>query len=172
MVDGRGGAVSLTCSIGPHFGTAVALPEVGVLLPNSYRMADGPRPGERDETEMTPALLRGPRGEVLAVGGAGSERIPGAVAQVVAHHLRRSLPLAEALAEPRLTWKNGRLRVHCDLPPPVLEGLERLGFPLELRNRSHVDHLGVVHAVLRRADGTCEGAADPVYDGGWFSGRD
>jgi gamma-glutamyltranspeptidase/glutathione hydrolase len=167
-IDARGCAVSLTSSIGPHFGAGVALPEAGVLLPHSYRMVDGPEPGARDATELTPAVLRGPSGETLALGGAGSERIPGAVAQVALNVVARGMSLTDAVAAPRVNWKNARLRIHCDFPQEIVSGLDKLGFPLEFRNRSHVDHLGVVHAVMQREDGLCEGAADPVYDGGWL----
>ena len=81
VVDAAGMRVALTQSIGPHFGARVADPETGILIPPSYRMAEAPAPGARDVTEQCPCLLDIGAAR-YALGGAGSERIPGAVAAV------------------------------------------------------------------------------------------
>src|SRR5262249_53130898 len=78
----EGNTVSLTTSIGPSFGSRVATAELGFLYAHSYRMQADPTPGARDETEMTPTILSRDGKPFLAIGGAGSERIPGAILQV------------------------------------------------------------------------------------------
>lgn len=165
VIDGDGNAVALTTSIGPHFGAAVASRATGVLFAHSYRMASSPEAGARDWTEMSPSLVFRDDGGVLAIGAAGSERIPAAIAQVLFHHLHRKLPLAEALAQPRLSWKHGNLRLHCDFGAERGETLAKRGFPVRFTGRNHENHVGVVQAVARNPDRTVEAAADPAYDG-------
>lgn len=165
VIDAAGDAVALTTSIGPHFGAAVAVAELGVLCGHSYHMATSPKPGARDWTEMSPTIGRLGDGTTMAIGGAGSERIPVAVAQVLLHLLGRTVSLREAVAEPRLSWKNAMLRLHCDFGSARIERLQKQGFPVQVTGRSHVDHVGVVQTVIRHADGSFEAAADPAYDG-------
>ncbi len=165
VVDSDGLAVSMTASIGPHFGARVADPLDGVLLANSYEMAHQPRPGGRDVTEMAPAIATGPAGQVLAVGAAGSERIPGAVAQVLANLIDRDLGLKAAVAAPRVNVKDGRLRLHSHMPQAVVENYKAAALRFEPESDDPTSHLGIVQAVLRDGEGTMVGAADPAYDG-------
>ena len=165
VIDAEGNAVALTTSIGPHFGAAVASAETGTLFAHSYRMVSSPEPGARDWTEMTPSVAFGPDGGTLAIGGAGSERIPVAIAHALFHLFGRGQSLGHALVLPRLSWKEGRLRLHCDHGDALGQSLRNRGFPVEYTARSHRNHLGVVQAVLRHPDGTVEAAADPAYDG-------
>ncbi|MCP5151807.1 MAG: gamma-glutamyltransferase [Chromatiales bacterium] len=156
-VDGDAMAVALTQSMGPHFGARVASREHGGLFAHSYRMANEPAPGARDRTEMTPAvLLRGglPR---LAVGGAGSERIPGATAQVIARLVDLGEGIVSAVSRSRPNWSHGALVVQ---DASLRERLAARGLPV-----APSGHTGIVHAVSRRDDGVLEAAADPAWDG-------
>lgn len=165
VIDQSGMAVSLTASIGPHFGARVADPLHGIMLANSYRMAHDPEPLARDVTEMTPAIVTGPNGEVLAIGAAGSERIPGAAAQVILNLIDRDLSLEAAVAAPRVNFKGGRLRIHRHMPQEVLSSVSRPNIPFEQNTDEPTSHLGIVQAVMRDMDGNITGAADPAYDG-------
>ena len=165
VIDQSGMAVSLTASIGPHFGARVADPLHGVMLANSYRMAHDPEPLARDVTEMTPAIVTGPNGEVLAIGAAGSERIPGATAQVILNLIDRDLSLEAAVTAPRVNFKSGRLRIHRHMPQKVLNSVSGLDIPFEQNTDEPTSHLGIVQAVMRDPDGDITGAADPAYDG-------
>jgi len=165
VVDSEGTAVALTCSIGPHFGSAVASARHGFLFAHSYRMLSDPTPGARDATEMCPSIFTSPDGRVIAVGGAGSELIPGAVALTVVNLLGRGWPELEAVATPRLNWKFGRVRAHCDLAPRALAHLRQRGFPVELTGRGYFNHVGIVHLAARDAAGLCSAAADTALDG-------
>lgn len=165
VIDGQGLTVSLTASMGQHFGARVAEPRSGVLLANSYRMAHDPAPLARDVTEMAPLIAEGPQGQTLAIGAAGSERIPGAIAQVLVNLVDGGMALEDAIAAPRLNCKDGRLRLSSDLPPPVAAALAAHGIPFEFADTAPTSHLGIVQAVLRGADGQLSGAADPAYDG-------
>lgn len=163
VVDADGMRVALTQSIGPHFGARVADPVTGILLAHSYRMAEDPVPGARDVTEQCPCLLD-IGGACYALGGAGSERIPGAVAGVIRHLLNGS-SLANALAAPRANWVGATARLHLDVPEGLETRLAEAGAEVSFTGRGPVDHLGIVQAVGRRADGTVMAAADPAYAG-------
>lgn len=163
VIDASGMRVALTQSIGPHFGARVADPETGILLAHSYRMAEGPTPGARDVTEQCPAFLDVADAR-YALGGAGSERIPGAVAAVIRHVLAGQ-DLPTALSQPRSNWVGRTARLHIDAPNGLEAHLDGADVETEFTGRGPVDHLGIVQAVGQAADGTVSAAADPAYAG-------
>lgn len=162
VVDGEGSMVALTTSIGPHFGAGIADPVHGVLFAHSYRMASQPAPGARDVTEMTPTLVFEGGAPRLAIGAAGSERIPGAVFQVLVERLVRGRGLSEAIAAPRCNWMGGALRLHQG--HPARGHFEARGYTILHSPRDHRQHLGIVQAVERQGS-RIGGSADPAYDG-------
>lgn len=170
VLDAAGNCVAFTCSIGPHFGQAVADPTHGVLLARSYQMETRPEPGARDVTEMCPTVVTRDGRLLLALGAAGSERIPGAVMQVIVNVIDRGLSLADALAFPRVATKREQPRVHQRAGAAVIGALGAWGQPPELSGEGHVNHLGIVHAVGVDADGRPVGAADPAWDGAVCTG--
>jgi len=163
VVDATGMRVALTQSIGPHFGARVADPETGILIAHSYRMSEAPEPGSRDVTEQCPCLLDVGAAR-YALGGAGSERIPGAVAGVI-RGLIGGLPLDRALAAPRTNWVGDRVRAHVDVHPGLEDCLDRAGAHVTFTDRGPVDHLGIVQAAGLDAEGHSIAAADPAYAG-------
>jgi gamma-glutamyltranspeptidase/glutathione hydrolase len=163
VVDADGMRVALTQSIGPHFGARVADPETGILLAHSYRMAQDPLPGARDVTEQCPCFLDMPAGQ-FSLGGAGSERIPGAVAAVI-RHLLDGKSLSRALAAPRSNWVGATARLHLDVASGLEDRLTGAGVEFEYTGRGPVDHLGIVQAVGQSVDGQVMAAADPAYAG-------
>lgn len=164
-LDASGMAVALTMSIGPHFGLRSTDTSFGLFPAKSYRMGSDPVPGARDVTEMTPAIVsRGGR-VLLSLGGAGSERIPGAVAQTIVNVVDRGLGLPEALRAPRVNFKDGCPRVHADAGHEVIEALRAHWSRVEVHALGHESHLGIVQVVGERADGRLDGAADPSWDG-------
>jgi gamma-glutamyltranspeptidase/glutathione hydrolase len=167
VMDAEGHAVSLTTSIGPRFGARVVSKQFGFFFAHSYRMRSSPEPGARDYTEMTPTIVLRGGHPVLAIGAAGSERIPGAILQVLSYVLDRGLPIEEAIRAPRVFSADARrIRLWNDTPQAALEELRRRGFAVDLVPREPRRHLGIVHAVARDpATGNLSGAADSVYDG-------
>jgi len=163
VVDAAGMRVALTQSIGPHFGARVADPETGILIAHSYRMAEAPEPGARDVTEQCPCLLDIGAAR-YALGGAGSERIPGAVAAVI-RALMAGAPLDRALAAPRSNWVGDHVRAHVDAPPGLEARLDHAGARVAFTDRGPVDHLGIVQAAGLEGTGRCIAAADPAYAG-------
>ena len=166
-IDSAGNAVSLTCSIGPHFGARKADMRGGYLHAHSYAMeAHTSVAGGRDHTEMCPTIAIGPAGELLVLGAAGSERIPGAVAQVLFGVIARDEALRVAVADaPRIAVKDDEVRVGPTFDGAMGEHLLARGFNARTVGRDLRSHVGIVHAAMRLADGQLQGAADPVYDG-------
>lgn len=167
VIDAEGNAVALTTSIGPRFGDGLATLDLGFLYAHSYRMDGEPTPRLRDETEQTPTIVLKNGRPVLALGGAGSARIPGAVLQVISNVVDRGWPLERAVAAPRLHCQGVNVRIHEGFAPQTLDALRAAGLKLEVvKQASHARHVGIVHAVaFDPASGEFTGAADPAYDG-------
>jgi len=165
IVDDEGWSVALTASAGPRFGACVAHPHFGFLFAHSYRMAAGSAPGARDWTEMTPTLAIGPAGARIAIGAAGSARIPQAVAWVLWHLLARDLALRAALRAPRLLFVEDALHVPARISGTLARRLLKPGIPLRRVAGDALDHLGIVQIALCSREGHLRAAADPAFDG-------
>jgi gamma-glutamyltranspeptidase/glutathione hydrolase len=175
VVDGEGNAVALTTTLNGLFGCGLLVPELGIFLnnemddfaaapgrPNLYGLVQGRAnaiaPGKRMLSSMSPTVAWS-NGTVFALGSPGGSRIPTAVAQVFLDVVVDHDPLAEAVRRPRLhhQWRPDEVAFE----PGALDTASAA----ELERRGHrlreVERLGEVDAVLRRADGRCEAAADP-----------
>jgi gamma-glutamyltranspeptidase/glutathione hydrolase len=179
--DGAGNVVALTQSIQSLFGAKVANVRCGFLYnnylstcpryPHPYQLGSGCLP----RSNAAPTLLLRSRGcspgqvagvPFLALGAAGSRRITSALLHVISSLVDRALPLAEALALPR---------VHATLSRKVW--VERPAATAQLRTRlkkrfravrvraPHSYGMGAVQAIQFAEDGTMIGAADPRRDG-------
>lgn len=161
FVDAEGNAVALTTSVGPSFGSHVATPELGFIYAHSYRMAADAIPGERDMTEMSPSIVLDRGTPVLVVGGAGSERIPSAVLQVISNVIDRHMDLEQAIRAPRVFLTADRLRMHEGFSPEVVNRLRARGFTIENVELGVSLHLGLVHAIqFDPSSGIFTGGAD------------
>jgi gamma-glutamyltranspeptidase / glutathione hydrolase len=157
VVDGNGDCASLSSSLGS--GSGVVVPGTGIHLNNMLGEADliaGARPGERLTSMMAPSVvLRGGRPR-LVLGSAGSERLRGAMLQVVANVVGRGMGVRGAVDAPRL-HVDGEL---VFVEPGVeleREGLVRFG-------RQNV-FFGGVSAVEVGEDGALAAAGDPRRGG-------
>jgi gamma-glutamyltranspeptidase/glutathione hydrolase len=166
VMDGRGMAVALTQSLGPVLGTRVASPGVGFLYATRLGSAPGSRPG----STISPTIVTDPGGRpVYVLGGAGDSRIISAVIQTLSRTIDQGLPLAQAVAAPRV-HPTGRtaLRVERDdrigWSDAEVEQLRELGFTVET---SPSTYFGRVHAIaLDPSTGRMTGVAEPRGNGG------
>lgn len=166
VMDAEGNAVALTTSVGPHFGARVVTPELGFSYAHSYRMESGVDASGRDLTEMTPTIVLRDGRPWVAIGAAGSERIPAAILQVLSNLLDRGYGLEKAVAAPRVFCVANRLRIQDEFPAATVTALRGRRFEVEIVPREFSRHVGIVQAVLYDpASGEYVGAADPVYDG-------
>jgi gamma-glutamyltranspeptidase/glutathione hydrolase len=161
-VDARGGAASLSSSLGS--GSGVVVPGTGIHLNNMLgetHLAGEDRPGARLTSLMSPSLLVDGRRPRLVVGSAGSTRLHGAILQVVANVVARGLELGEAVDAPRIHVEGGV--AHCE-DPRVADELEAAGYPV-VRWRERNLFFGGVSAVEIGEDGSLAGAGDPRRGG-------
>lgn len=171
VVDAAGNAVAITQSIGPSFGSKVASPELGFFYAYSYDMNDDPLPFQREKTSQSPTMLEQDGKLFMALGSAGSGRIPGSIVRAVVNVVDHKMALGDALGARRWFIDANELRIEtAGLPPATLERLRALGYtlrPYEARD----PYFASVHAVLvDPATGTLHGASDP-RDYGAAAGR-
>ena len=165
-VDDRGGACAVTVSSG--YGSGVLVPGTGLSLNNCLGeqelLAGGPhslRPGTRLSSNMAPTVGRHADGSAIAIGSPGSDRIPSALAQVLALFAAGS-DLHAAIAHPRM-----HVRVRpADVPPVLLDHEEDLVVPDDtgLPTRSmpaHSMYFGGVGAALWSSRVGLVAAGDP-----------
>src|SRR2546426_8621678 len=81
---------------------------------------------------MTPSIVLDPRGSLfLVLGSPGGSRIPTAVYQVISNVIDQEMPLADAVAAPRL---------HHQALPDLIH-VERAGFVPASRSEEHTSEL-------------------------------
>ena len=157
VVDARGDAASLSCSLGS--GSGVVVPGTGIHLNNMLGEADlkgSARPGERLTSMMAPSVVLQDGRPRLVIGSAGSERLRGAILQVVANVIGRGMGVEDAVDAPRLHLDGGIVHVEPGIEL-AREDVVRFG----RRNL----YFGGVSAVEVRADGELAAAGDPRRGG-------
>jgi gamma-glutamyltranspeptidase/glutathione hydrolase len=153
VVDARGDAASLSCSLGSGSGVVVA--GTGIHLNNMLGEKDliaSARPGERLTSMMAPSVVLDGGRPRLVVGSAGSERLRGAILQVVANVVGRGMGVEEAVDAPRIHLADGVVYAEPGCEGDVHFGRKNLFF-------------GGVSAVEVRADGELAAAGDPRRGG-------
>jgi gamma-glutamyltranspeptidase / glutathione hydrolase len=181
IVDADGNAVSCTTTLNNDFGSAVTVTGAGFLLndemddfstapgkPNLFGLVQGEAnaiaPGKRMLSAMTPSIVLDTGGRLfLVLGSPGGSRITTAVYQVLSDMIDQGMPLASAVAAPRL---------HHQALPDVLyletdgfvqssiDSLEAMGHKVSTWN-----YKTEVNAIARAAAGWI-GVADPRRGGG------
>lgn len=110
VVDGDGHVASLSASLGS--GSGVVVPGTGIHLNNMLGeadlAADEARPGERLTSMMAPSLVLRDGAPRLLVGSAGSNRLRGAILQVVHHVVAGDMHVRAAVDGPRVHYEAGQ----------------------------------------------------------------
>lgn len=172
VVDSAGNLVSLTQSINDFFGAGVMAPHAGIMLNNHMSDFSGDstrknsvRPYHRPVSNMASTIVRRNGKPILVIGSPGGPRIAPTVAQVLIAVLDGRLRLDEALKAPRFFPSRSTLVVETRVPQSTLDGLEKLGWTIQL-NGSLNNFFGGVHAVqIDPVTRRLFGAADPRRDG-------
>lgn len=160
--------LSFTTSMGPWFGSKRSW--FGAGLAYSYAMKSGQvfTGQTHDATEMSSLIVERDGHPWLAMGAAGSERIFGALTYLL--HLKLGLncrgDMAELMMMPRLFPKDGKVRIHSDMPRSVQQHLVGRGFTLAATRYDLEKHLGIVNLVEQVRPGVFRSGADPSGDGG------
>ncbi|MXX66330.1 MAG: hypothetical protein F4Z40_04845 [Chloroflexi bacterium] len=134
-MDGDGNAVSLTNTLMASFGSGFMSPGTGVVLNNGMMWFDpvpgrvnSIQPGKRALNNMTPALVLGPEGAIMAVGASGGRRITNCVTQLISKVVDFGMGPQEAIDSPR---------VDCSLPETALDPRFAEEIVAGLRSRGH-----------------------------------
>lgn len=162
--DAEGNVASMTTSNGQGCGYIV--PGTGVMLNNMLGEEDlhphgfhAGTPGERVSSMMSPSVVLEGGHVRLVLGSGGSKRIRTAIAQVIMNMIQFSMPLADAVAAPRMHWDDDRLHIEPGYPNESILAL-RQNWPVNEWSEQNL-YFGGVHAVS--PDG--EAAADPRRHG-------
>jgi gamma-glutamyltranspeptidase/glutathione hydrolase len=169
-VDDSGNGCAITASSG--YGSGEMPGGTGLWLNNclgeielNRRGLDAGPPGARLPSNMAPSVARRD-GAVLAVGSPGADRITTAMQQFLINYLQIGMPLADAVAHPRVhvdtSGEEIQLKAEPDLDLPDTD-LPVTVFP-EL-----VMYFGGVGAAVFDDEAGFDVAADPRREGGVFS---
>jgi gamma-glutamyltranspeptidase/glutathione hydrolase len=185
VIDHDGNAVSLTQTLCRQYGSKVATPGLGFPYNSCLEFLDfenpqSPtylRPGATYPTNMAPTVIR-VNDSVVALGSAGSDRIPPSICEVVTNIVDRKLGIVDAVTAPRVIWNSAHDpgRVCVEVAEPIrerdAEALGRMGFDTMYVLRYPPDPVsdtaffgGVNLAAYDAATGTFSGVGDPRRDG-------
>ncbi len=176
VVDAAGNAVSLTTTINGGYGSKTVVSGAGFLLnnemddfsakpgvPNMFGLigneANAIEPGKRMLSSMTPTIVTKDNKVYMVVGTPGGSTIITSVFQTILNVIEfdKSLPEAVSLGRFHHQWKPDAIQLDklVKLSPTVEKNLKEKGHNLKQRG-----NFGRVEAILKRADGRWEGAAD------------
>lgn len=175
VVDADGLAITLMSSIFKRFGCGIVVPEGGFVLQNrGFGFAtpghvNGPAPGKRPYHTVVPGITTRDGQFLLGMGVVGGLMQPQGQIQILTRVLGWDCELQTAINAPRMRLEAGdALAIETGTPDSIAAALRAAGYAEpaasagELGGRSD---FGGAHAVMRHADGTLQGAADPRKDG-------
>ena len=178
VIDGQGRAVSYIQSLFHAFGSGVTLPRTGVVWHNrgfsfsldpDHRNALEPR--RKPFHTLSPALARLKDGRTLVWGSMGGDSQPQIQAQLFTRTVLFGQSPQAAVSAPRFALGRSLdggpaagLLMEGRFDPALVQDLGKAGHDIQLTGDfdSALGHAGMV---MRRADATLEGAADPRADG-------
>jgi gamma-glutamyltranspeptidase/glutathione hydrolase len=172
--DREGNMVSLCTSVSASFGSLVAVPGTGIILNNGMGNFD-PRPGRPNSIApgkmpifAVPVLLALENDRaVFAAAGAGGYRITTGVLHALVHWRDFKLPLAEAIAAPRVHCQGKETYVDARIDPAVRDALAALGHRVVVQaDDPGLNAFSRVSAVsLDPASGALHAASGPPWHG-------
>jgi gamma-glutamyltranspeptidase/glutathione hydrolase len=152
VVDRYGNAVANTYTLNLSYGMGLVAAGTGILLnnemddfavkpgaPNAFGLvgasANAPGPGKRPLSSMAPTIVLRRGKPVLVTGSPGGSRIITTVLQVISNVIDHGLPVAEAVAAPRLhhQWLPDQVFVEPGWPQTTLDALAARGHTIERR---------------------------------------
>ena len=164
VVDAQGNAASATVSNGE--GCGFVLPSAGFMPNNMLGEEDvNPEgidrwpPGKRMASMMAPSMIEHDSGILTVLGTGGSNRIPGAIAQVIINLIDYEHDLEQAIRAPRIHRDHERLNVENLFNNKALNFSQLAENVLLWEERNLF--FGGVHAVQRAQDGGLHATGDP-----------
>ncbi|MFA6021891.1 MAG: gamma-glutamyltransferase [Rhodospirillales bacterium] len=178
VIDGQGRAVSYIQSLFHAFGSGVTLPRTGLVWHNrgfsfsldpEHRNALEPR--RKPFHTLSPALARLKDGRTMVWGSMGGDSQPQIQAQLFTRAVLFGQSPQTAVTAPRFALGRsldgappGGLLLENRFAPALVQDLSKAGHVIQMTGDfdSALGHAGMI---IRRADGTLEGACDPRADG-------
>ena len=109
VTDRHGNVVALTQTLLSVFGSRLLLPDTGILMNNGIMWFDPSpsrpnslAPGKRPLSNMCPAIVKLPSGEIFAVGASGGRRIVSSCMQLISFMTDFAMTPEEAMHQPRI----------------------------------------------------------------------
>ena len=172
VMDDEGNAASVTTSNGE--GSSYVIPGTQIMLNNMLGEEDLNPSGfnrwpsnQRMSSMMAPTMILKDDKPQLALGSGGSNRIRTAILQVVSNIVDFGMPLAEAVAAPRIHWENGAFHLEPGYSESGYSKAEMAPAKSEFLGTDRVVHwqqsnmfFGGVHSVGLDAKGDLTGAGD------------
>ena len=164
--DKFGNVVSLTQTIGPNMGSKVATKGLGFL----YAVTSGSylgmyEPGKRVNSFISPTLIGNNEKIILALGGAGGNKIVTAIAQVASRYFQQKKSLKDALFYPRVYPENDTLLIEDHLELKNLR-LKINSKNLNIKFINEKARFGRIHAIaMDTINNSWIGEADPDWEG-------
>ena len=174
IVDAEGNAVSVTTTLNTNYGSKVVVSGGGFFLnnemddfsakpgvPNFYGLvgneANAIQAQKRMLSSMTPTIVAKDGNLFMVVGTPGGSTIITSVLQVFLNVAEYGMTVEEAVNAKRFhhQWLPDQIFVEEGFDEHKIKTLEKLGHKVEVR-----EAIGRVEAIVRKADGTLEGAAD------------
>ncbi len=168
VVDGDGGAVSVTHSVGMPSGMITE--GLGFMYNGCMGVFD-PRPGRTGSivpgkarfSSICPAILFKDDKPYIVIGAPGGTQIAMGVLQAILNVVDFQMPMDRAVAVPRFSATSDAIDVSNRIPNYVTADLEAQGYEVI---RSYLSYeIAAVHGITIHDDGSLEGGADPGHDG-------
>lgn len=128
IMDRTGNLVSWTTTIEAPFGSGITVPGYGFLLNNELTDFDSeprdtfgnlkpnaPAPGKRPLSSMTPVFIFNKGRPYMILGSPGGTTIPGTVLNVIINRIDFAMTCEEAVQQPRLIYRGGKLEMEPEL---------------------------------------------------------
>jgi gamma-glutamyltranspeptidase / glutathione hydrolase len=138
VIDAKGGAVAVTCTIEQEFGSAVVAPGTGFLLNNELTdfsapgTANQPAPGKRPRSSINPTIVVQGKAPVLVAGAAGGSTIIMGPTLAVIDTIDFGMSLPQAVDAERFDDQGtNKLSIEdARFSPAVLDQLAATGYTL------------------------------------------
>jgi gamma-glutamyltranspeptidase/glutathione hydrolase len=173
IIDADGNAVALSTTVNLGYGAHVIAGSTGIVLndqmddftlapdvPNAFGLVGKDKnfvaPGKRPLSSMAPTLVVDGDRILLAAGGAGGPTIISGTLELLLNVVDGGLDAQTASASPRIhhQWSPDQLVLEPEIPPDVVQALERRGHKVRTR-----EHICTANLVVRTDKGV-EAAAE------------
>lgn len=143
VVDRDRNMVSLTSTLGLHFGSAVVVEGTGIVLNNGTMWFDpvpgstnSVGPGRRIMTAAAPAIVLRDGEPLLAAGAPGGRRVISAVLQTIVNVVDHGMGAQDAVSVPRVHCESRETIVDARLGDERIGALRRLGHDLVVQEET------------------------------------